>query len=194
MSDATVTGPRSSSDGSSTPAKTGPKAGRQGARPLADVKEIGGQLVNAARNGANSLYEEQRNRAADEISALGDSLQRSAKSLDGTIGESIAPYAETAARQVEEFAGTLRQRSLSQVGDDIEGVARQWPMAFLAAAVGAGFIAGRFLLSSGNPIDVVAGNKAKPAEGDTSAAAPATRLDAPGNGAGLGGKAAGGAQ
>jgi len=132
-------------------------AGQNGSsKPITDVKDLGGQLMNAARNGASNLYEEQRNRAADEISALGETLKNSAQSLDGTLGQAIAPYAETAAQRVGGFADTLRDRSLNQVAEDLERFARQWPMAFMAAAVGVGFVAGRFLLSSGSSIsDVV---------------------------------------
>jgi len=134
---------------------------------MADVKELGGRLVSAARNGANSLYEEQRNRAVEQIAALGDALERSAGSLDGTIGEAVSPYAQTAARQVGDFADTLRNRSMSQLGGDIEGFARQWPMAFLAASIGLGFVAGRFLLSSGASIsDVVGGGGATSSSAD----------------------------
>jgi len=138
----------------------GGSSSQNGSRaPVADMKELGGQLAGAARNGANSLYEEQRDRAADEIAALGQALGRSAGTLNGAIGEAIAPYAQQAARQVGGFADTLRHRSLADVGSDIEGFARQWPTAFIAASIGLGFIAGRFLFSSGAPIgDAVSGN------------------------------------
>jgi len=163
MSDNVATGSGSSSGNSSAIANTtqsgsGQSGGQTGSKPLADVKELGGQLLGAAQNGANSLYEEQRDRAADEISALGETLKKSAQSLDGALGQAIAPYAETAAQQVGGFADTMRDRSLNQVASDIEGFARQWPMAFIAAAIGVGFVAGRFLLSSGASIsDVVTG-------------------------------------
>jgi hypothetical protein len=163
MSDSTMTGSGSASNSDFTPAKRS----QNGPRPvLGDVKELGGQLASAARKGANSLYEEQRNRAAAEISALGESLGRSAKSLDGTIGEAVAPYAEDAARQVEDFAGTLRDKSIGELGSDVEGFARQWPMAFMAAAVGAGFLAGRFLLSSHKPAEAGANKNSLNASGD----------------------------
>lgn len=155
MSDSMVTGSGSSTDGKPAAASSGQNGSRP---PVADVKELGGQLVSAARNGANSLYEEQRDRAAGEIAALGEALERSAGALDGAIGQALAPYAQSAARQVGDFAGTMRNRSLSQLGGDIEGFARQWPMAFMAASIGLGFVAGRFLLSSGASIsDVVSG-------------------------------------
>ncbi|MBV9824542.1 MAG: hypothetical protein JO001_02505 [Alphaproteobacteria bacterium] len=129
---------------------------------LNDVKDLGSQLVNAARNGANSLYEDQRDRAAGEIASIGKALEQSAQSLDGTIGKAIAPFAEDAARQVGGLADTLRGRSMAQLGNDLEGFARQWPWVFIAGAVGVGFVAGRFLLSSSSPIsETLGGHKAE---------------------------------
>jgi hypothetical protein len=143
MSDNIATG----SGASSGRAKQG-STGKPDGKPAAELKDLGGQVATAFRTGATSLFEEQRNRAADEIASLGEALQRSTQSLDGSIGQAILPYAEDAARQVGDFADTLRGRSLAQLGSDLEGFARSWPMAFLAAAIGTGFIAGRFLLSS----------------------------------------------
>jgi hypothetical protein len=34
------------------------------------------------------------------------------------------------------------------MAEDVEDFARQWPIAFMAAAIAAGFVAGRFLISS----------------------------------------------
>jgi hypothetical protein len=92
--------------------------GGDGSRAVEDTKEMGTELIGAVREGATSFFEEQRNRAASEIAALGDMLRRSA-------------------------------RSLGMMADDVESFARQWPVAFIAAAVGAGFLAGRFLKASG---------------------------------------------
>lgn len=136
--------------------------------PLNDVKDLGSQLVNVARNGANSLYEDQRNRAAGEIASIGKALEQSAQSLDGTIGKAIAPFAEDAAKQVGGLADTLRGRSMAQLGNDLEGFARQWPWVFIAGAVGVGFVAGRFLLSSSSPIsEALSGHKPEPARPST---------------------------
>ena len=53
------------------------------------------------------------------------------------------------------FFEEQRNRAASEIAslggmmaNDIEDFARQWPIAFIAAAVGAGFLAGRFLVSS----------------------------------------------
>src|SRR2546428_4629112 len=113
-----------------------------------EVKDMGTELIGAVRDGATSLFEEQRRRAAGEIAAFGDVLRRSAQSLDRTAGPTVAQYADEAGRQISEFADTLRTRTLGQMANDVEDFARRWPIAFMAAAAGIGVMAGRFLVSS----------------------------------------------
>jgi len=157
MADTTRTTTASPIRGTTTPVPTGDRqnAGRQNAGPqkereggaLGDVKEIGTELAGAMRDSATSLFEEQRNRAADGIAALGDALRQSARALDQS-GGTMGRYADQAAQQVGDFASTLRDRSWNEVVTDVEDFGRRWPLAFIAAAVGAGFVAGRFLMSS----------------------------------------------
>ena len=118
------------------------------AHVVEEVKDMGTELLGAVRDGATSLFEEQRRRAAGEIAALGEVLRRSAQSLDRTAGPTVAQYTDEAGRQISEFADTLRTRSLGQMAGDIEDFARRWPIAFMAAAAGIGVLAGRFLISS----------------------------------------------
>ena len=113
-----------------------------------DVKEMGTELIGAVRDGATSFLEEQRTRAAKEIAALGGALRQSARSLDQTSLSGIRPYADEAASEIEQFASRLRTRPLNMMADDVEDFARRWPAAFMAAAVGLGVLAGRFLVSS----------------------------------------------
>jgi hypothetical protein len=40
---------------------------------------------------------------------------------------------------------------------DVEDFARRWPVVFMAAAVGVGFAAGRFLMASARPADPAMG-------------------------------------
>ena len=133
--------------------KTGVRVGerhreRGAAHAVNEVKDMGTELIGAVRDGATSLFEEQRRRAAGEIAALGEVLRHSAQSIGRTAGPTVAQYTEEAGRQISEFADTLRTRSLGQMAGDIEGFARRWPIAFMTAAVGVGVLAGRFLISS----------------------------------------------
>jgi hypothetical protein len=147
MADANPLKPGSPSRATSAPIGNA-HGGGDGSRAVEDAKEMGTELIGAVRENATSFFEEQRNRAASEIAALGDMLRRSARSLDQTSSTTIGRYAEDAATEITQFADRLRTRSLGMMADDVESFARQWPVAFIAAAVGAGFLAGRFLVSS----------------------------------------------
>ena len=119
-----------------------------GSRAVEDAKQMGTELVGAVREGATSFFEEQRDRAASEIASFGEMLRRSAHTLDENRGTIIGRYAEDAADEITQFAARLRNRSLGMMAEDVEDFARQFPAAFMAAAVGVGFLAGRFLISS----------------------------------------------
>ena len=133
-----------------------------GSRVVEDAKEVGTELIGAVRDGATSFFEEQRNRAASEITALGNMLRQSARSLDQTPPTTIGRYAEDAAKEITQFADRLRTRSPGMMADDLEAFARTWPTAFMAAAVGAGFLAGRFLISSASRPTTPSMNPAMP--------------------------------
>jgi len=114
----------------------------------ADARNMRDELLAAVRDSAGSLLDEQRNRAATQIATLGDVLRRSAEALDDEMPGAVARYAGDAARQIDDFAEALRSRSWNQLTGDIETFARRWPMAFLASAIGLGFVAGRVLIAS----------------------------------------------
>ena len=119
-----------------------------GSRAVEEAKEMGTEIVGAVREGANSFFEEQRDRAASEIASFGEMLRRSAQTLDQNRSTTIGRYAEDAATEITQFAERMRNRSLGMMAEDVEGFARQFPAAFMAAAVGVGFVAGRFLIST----------------------------------------------
>ena len=140
---------------------------------LAEVQGIGVELIGSVRAGAAALYEEQRNRAADEIAALGEALRRSAEALDRSGTALVTRCTEDAGRRITEFADTLRRRSFTELTDDVAQFARRWPMVFIASAVGAGLLAGRLLASP-------AARPAEPTQRDPSAStAPTQPSDAP---------------
>jgi hypothetical protein len=177
MADTMRTTPAPPIRGTTTPVSTGDRpTERGGANPLDDVKEIGTELASAVRDSATSLFEEQRNRAADEIAALGQALRQSARALDQS-GGNVARYADQAAQQIGDFATTLRNRTWNELAGDVEEFARQWPVVFMAAAVGVGFAAGRFLMAS-------AARPTNPAMGVGDAGLPGTAGRAAGIGSG----------
>lgn len=118
------------------------------ANPLTDAKKMGSELVGAVRESAMTMLDNQRNRAADQIASVGEALRRSAQSLEDAGGETVVRYADQAARQITDLADTLRNRPWGELATDVEDFARRWPIAFMASAIGIGFVAGRFWMSS----------------------------------------------
>jgi hypothetical protein len=112
------------------------------------AKQIGSELLAVACEGITALAEEQRHRAAEEIAAIGDALHPSAESLAGNSELSLDRHAEDASQYLGDLAQTVRSRPWGQLADDVEGLARAEPIAFVAATVGIGLLAGRFLLST----------------------------------------------
>jgi hypothetical protein len=115
---------------------------------IALAQDFGTELLGAVRDSITALVDEQRNRAANEIDAFGEVLHRSVQALDHRGGTAVARYTDETGRQISQFADRLRHRSLAALTADLEHVARRWPLAFIAAAVGVGLLAGRFLVSS----------------------------------------------
>jgi hypothetical protein len=162
-----ATSPPSTPASSSTASPTGGSSQAQrsqvqqpqsGGDAMRDAKKVGSELVGAARDSAASLIETQRARAAEQITAVGDALRRSMESFETSGSSALAEYANQAADQICGFADAVRDRSWSDLANDLESFARRSPMLFMASAVGIGFLAGRFLLSSSNPTHTVGGS------------------------------------
>jgi hypothetical protein len=135
----------------------GPAGERQGDRnrgqpaagdAIAAAMDFGTELLGAVRDSATALFDEQRNRAANEIGGFGEVLHGSVQALDQRGATAVARYTDDAARQISQFADRLRRRSLTGLSADLEDLARRWPLRFIASAIGVGLIAGRFLVSS----------------------------------------------
>jgi hypothetical protein len=79
-------------------------------------------------------------------------VRNSVQSLDRQSAGPICQYADDTARQIDSFAETLRSRSWGELASDVEDFARRWPVVFMASAIGAGALVGRFLVSSGTRV------------------------------------------
>jgi hypothetical protein len=160
--------------GSQSRGKSGPiGAGGTGvdpARVVETAKNMGNQLIGAVRDQATSLVDEQRGRAADQIASMAGMVRNSVQSLDRESAGAICEYADDTARAIDNFADRVRTASWGELADDVEDFGRRWPMVFMASAIATGFIAGRFLISSG----------ARRHEASTPAQTPSPNTTAPG--------------
>ncbi|HEX3990788.1 MAG TPA: hypothetical protein VHX39_06420 [Acetobacteraceae bacterium] len=111
------------------------------------ITSIATPLRRQARSGALAYLDEQKQSAAHEVSAFADIVRRAAQPQDGQEASPVAGCATQFADRIDEFAGTLRDRSAADVIADTEALARREPALFLLGAVAVGFLLG-FLLKS----------------------------------------------
>jgi hypothetical protein len=117
---------------------------------IENAKNVGSQVVGAVQESATSVLDEQKKRAADQIATVADIVRNSVQSLDRQSAGTVRQYADDTARQISDFADRLRTRSWGELAGDVEDFARRWPAVFIASVIATGFIAGRFLVSSGS--------------------------------------------
>jgi ElaB/YqjD/DUF883 family membrane-anchored ribosome-binding protein len=109
------------------------------------ARDIVREFVDAARSAAESLLEEQRQRAAERVSSIAEALRSAASSLDHSQNRAIARYADQAADQIEHVSRAMRERRWNEIVAETEDFARRQPTLFVLAAVATGFLAGRLL-------------------------------------------------
>lgn len=112
------------------------------------AKEQAGAVWNDAKETARSTITDQQHRAASGLGDFAGVLRNAARQLEGEKHASVGRLAESAADSLERLSGTLRAKDLNAMVRDAENFARNQPVAFLGAAVVAGFLAVRFLKSS----------------------------------------------
>lgn len=116
------------------------------------VREQAMSLKDQAFGQARSAAEEGKSRAAEAISGIA----QAARDAAGQLGQNptIAPvgkYGEQAADALERFAGTLRNKEVDALLDDVAGLVRRNPAVAAGVAVVVGFALSRLFRSdSGN--------------------------------------------
>jgi hypothetical protein len=132
------------------PEQTNPFSEKTAAELGEQVKEVGGKMVDAAREKVRSGFEKQQRRAADEISGVAGALRDAADRLRAEDHGGTAHYVEAAADQAARLADQVRDRGLDDLVVKAEGLARRQPELFVGGALLAGVAIGRFLKASSN--------------------------------------------
>lgn len=146
----------SSTAGSSTNGNT-MSGGRSGVedikktvnRAADDAMATGRETLGNAQGRIRSLLEQQTGRAADQLGGVANALHKAAEQLNEENGGVVADYAEQAASRVERVADMLRDANVDDIVGEVEGFARRQPEVFIGAAFAVGFLAARFIKSSG---------------------------------------------
>ncbi|MDR6773853.1 hypothetical protein [Azospirillum sp. BE72] len=118
-------------------------------RAADDAMETGRETLGQAQGRIRSLLEQQTGRAADQLGGVANALHKAAEQLNQENGGVVADYAVQAADRVERVADMLRDATVDDIVGEVEGFARRQPEVFIGAAFAVGFLAARFIKSSG---------------------------------------------
>ncbi|WP_181779740.1 hypothetical protein [Pseudonocardia pini] len=169
--------PRVAQNEAATVGQTAADASRQVAGAAA---EQAAQVGQEARSQAKDLLAQARRQATDQARSgqqkAGESLQALAFELHemATAGERPGPVsdlAEQAAGRLESASRWLSEREPGDLVDEVRGLARRRPGAFLIGAAAAGLLVGRLTRGA---IDANRDTNSPTAPGSTTAPAPAT--------------------
>lgn len=111
--------------------------------------DAGRDTVGSAQGRIRSLLEQQTDRAADQLGGVASALQKAADQLHAENNGAAAQVAVQAADKVERVADMLRHSSLDDIVGEVESFARRQPELFIGGAFALGFLAARFVKSSG---------------------------------------------
>jgi hypothetical protein len=107
-------------------------------------------LKDTATEQAHTLFDAQKGRVVEGSNAITTALRQTASSLRQQDQAALAGYVEQATSKIEEIARSLEQKDLDTLLWDVRSFARRSPALFFGATFAAGFIASRFLKSSGD--------------------------------------------
>ncbi|HMN29460.1 MAG TPA: hypothetical protein PKE45_15020 [Caldilineaceae bacterium] len=113
------------------------------------AKQKAGETFDQVKQQAQAKLDQQKQQAADQLSGVAGALRQTSHNLE-TEHNQLAQYADSFAEQVDKMSNYLRERDLSELFNDVSQIAKRQPELFVAGALAAGFLLGRFLKSSGS--------------------------------------------
>ena len=150
---------RTAASGAAQNAKSGPSTESdrmrdeaQGGSVMDDAKDKVQELANQAQDKAShqlqSGVSRGKNRAADTLGAVAQSLIFSSQQLREQNRGAVGGYVEKAANRVERWADYMQNTDTREMADRAENLARREPALFLGGAFALGLLGARFLKSS----------------------------------------------
>jgi hypothetical protein len=135
-------------EAASTTDAFGDPIGDAAERGIDHVKAIAAELVEASRSAAQSVLDEEKEKAARQVVSVAAAVRSAAQSLDHSNLPILTHYTDRAAGTIESFGHALSGRRWSELADDLEILARRRPALFITAAAIAGFLVGRLVWAS----------------------------------------------
>jgi hypothetical protein len=126
-----------------------------GGGPRTQLRQVKNQVVDQARSSfrqardraAGSLTES-RFQAADQIGGMATAFRRTSQHLRAENQRRAADFTESLAQQAERASSYVRDRDLSAIRQDLEGLARREPALVLGVGFALGLLGARFFKSS----------------------------------------------
>jgi hypothetical protein len=108
--------------------------------------EQGRNLLDSAKEQASGFVDQRKNDAAQSVVGLANSLRESGRAFEDL--PQVRTLVDTAAGGIEQFADTIRERSVNDMLNDVEDIVRRRPMTVAVATLAAGFLLARFIKAS----------------------------------------------
>jgi hypothetical protein len=122
--------------------------GQQTREAVDEVKHEARDAARHAKQQARSAATKQKDAAAERVGGFAHALNTASDDLRERGQEFAAQYVHKAADGLERASDVLRERDVDQLLGTVEDFARRQPVAFLGAAVAAGFGLARLMKSS----------------------------------------------
>ncbi len=130
-------------------------AGDVAEKAKATAREAGERISQEASAGAEKLkqrgseiLEQQKSRVGSEVRTYSEALRRAAEKLEAKSDTNLAEYASSAADQIDRLGQRIEERSVGELVDDVEEIARRRPEVFFGGMFVAGLASARFLKAS----------------------------------------------
>jgi hypothetical protein len=124
------------------------QAKQQAGQVMQQTKEAAGRAADQAVQQVKTQIETGKERATGSLAEVAQALHETGASLRERNLGAVGHYADTGAELVEQVSGYFRDRSVDQIVDDAESLARRQAGLFLGGAFAVGFILSRFFKST----------------------------------------------
>ena len=147
-----------------TPTRSSGRTAESGSDTGKDIKEAVRQagdkiktktreVATQAREQGGKYFQLNKERAANRIGRVGQSLRETADQFEEEEDPNIAHYTRLVAGKIESAAAYVRERDLDQLRRDAEELARRHPVLFYGGLFTLGLAAARFIKASSDRSD-----------------------------------------
>jgi len=130
------------------------QAKQQAQKVVEQTQQKAGEVLGQAKDRTKSWAEDQKTTAVQHLTDVAQAVHQTGESLrqQNPDYNRYAEITSRAADAVERASGYLRNTSVDQMIDEVERFGKREPVLFLVSAAALGFLAARFLKSSGRNV------------------------------------------